>query len=166
MLPQLERRLNTPMTSSMGRLFDAAAALLGIIDKASFEGQAAMMLERQAHICGAVSAMENGYFLHDGVLDFTPLLLEISGIEDSAYGASLFHATLVDGLKSWVIEQGANKVIFSGGCFVNGMLSSELRKCLEGEGLAVFEALSLPPNDGGISLGQCYAAMLEKSSCA
>ena len=162
----IERRFNTPVASSMGRLFDAAAALLGIMEKTTFEGQAAMLLEKMAEGYGQVKPMENACILENGVLDFSPLLDEISLVRGKEYGAALFHCSLVEGLKYWVLAENAEKIVFSGGCFMNSLLSTGLRKSLEKEGVAVFEALCLPPNDGGISLGQCYAAMLGKMSCA
>ncbi|HQT26020.1 MAG TPA: Sua5/YciO/YrdC/YwlC family protein, partial [Burkholderiales bacterium] len=162
----IERRFNTPSTSSMGRLFDAAAGLLGIKDSTTFEGQAAMLLEKMAEGYGPVRPMGKGYFLEKGMLDFAPLLEEISEIGDKAYGASLFHCTLVEGLGSWVLAENMEIAVFSGGCFMNGIFCTALRELLEREGIAVFEAERLPPNDGGISLGQAYAAMLEVSSCA
>lgn len=162
----LDRRFNTPVASSMGRLFDAAAGLLGVMEKTTFEGQAAMLLEKLAEEYGRVKPFEKGHVIEKGILDFAPLLDLLADMEDPAYGASLFHCTLVEGLKTWVLAENAEQVVFSGGCFMNGILSGTLRVALEDEGIAVFEARSLPPNDGGISLGQCYAAMLGRMSCA
>ena len=166
LIQMLEQRFNTPFTSSMGRLFDAAAGLLGIVEKTTFEGQAAMLLEKLAEEYGPVYPFENGHVIENGILDFAPLLDVLADMEDPAYGASLFHYTIVAGLKSWVLAENAEQVVLSGGCFMNGILSRELRKGLEREGVSVFEAQGFPPNDGGISLGQCYAAILGSASCA
>lgn len=167
-LSMLERNFNSPLTSSMGRLFDAAAGLLGIVEKTTFEGQAAMMLEKMAKTHGPVSPLEKGFSLEKGTLAFHPLLEALAETKDAAYGASLFHFTLVEGLKSWVLSHAGNvsAIAFSGGCFMNALLGGELRRQLEGEGCSVIEAEKIPPNDGGVSLGQAYVAMQRICRCA
>ncbi len=166
-LALLERQFNCPLTSSAGRLFDAAAGLLGISDSMTFEGQAAMLLEAMAQGHGPVPPLENGFSVEQGVLDFLPLFDALAEMDDAGYGASLFHSTLVEGLESWILASPGNirTIALSGGCFLNAILCSELRNRLESEGYAVLEARLLPPNDGGISLGQAHVAMRRKS-CA
>lgn len=164
----LERNLNMPETSSAGRLFDAAAGLLGVIDATSYEGQAAMLLEALALEHGPVAPLEEGFAVEAGVLDFLPLLGVLSGTGDPGYGAALFHATLVKGLEHWVcaLSGSISRVVFSGGCFMNTLLSRELGMRLERRGYAVFQAEKIPPNDGGISLGQAYAVLGREAACA
>jgi hydrogenase maturation protein HypF len=160
----LERGINAPQTSSCGRLFDAAAGLLRVRDMVSFEGQAAMALEGLAEIHGAVAPVPDGYTLTpNGMLDFRPLLGAVADIPDAAFGAALFHATLVQGLAAWTIraaqQSGIKIIVLGGGCFLNAILSRDLRKQLEQAGLTVFEARQAPPNDGGLSLGQAWVAV-------
>ncbi|MFA7318544.1 MAG: carbamoyltransferase HypF [Sulfuricella sp.] len=163
----LDKGVNTPSTSSCGRLFDAAAGLLGIRDTASFEGKAAMLLEGLAETHGAVAPMHNGYSLAaDSQLDFLPLLGALAGNPGAAYGAALFHATLANGLAAWVLQatqrSGITIVALGGGCFLNAILSRNLRDALSEAGLRVLEAHKVPPNDGGLSLGQAWVAMQNK----
>jgi hydrogenase maturation protein HypF len=163
----LQRGFNAAPTSSAGRWFDAAAALLGVQQTCSFEGQAAMLLEGLAARHGAVEALAGGYRLGaDGVLDLLPLLAHLADTDDAAYGAALFHSTLASALAEWVggaaSRTGLSRVAFGGGCFVNHMFSSALRLNLERRGLTVLEAQAVPPNDGGLALGQAAAAMAMK----
>ena len=154
---------NAPPTSSAGRLFDAAAGLLGVKDYASFEGQAALLLESLALRRGRVAPLAGGYMLEEGgILDLLPLLDHLADLDDPAFGAALFHATLARGLVEWAAHasahSGIRRVALGGGCFVNVILRTAVRKGLEEAGLEVFEARRLPPNDGGLSLGQAWVA--------
>jgi len=159
----LQQGVNTPLTSSMGRWFDAAAGLLGVRHRQSYEGQAPMLLEGLAARHGTVAPLADGWTIgDDGTLDLLPLaatLLEISG---PARGAALFHATLTEALAEWVLrasrEQRLTTVVFGGGCFMNQILARGLRARLAPAGLAVFEAAQAPPNDGGLALGQAWVA--------
>jgi hydrogenase maturation protein HypF len=159
----LQQGLNAPPTSSMGRWFDAAAGLLGVRSRQSYEGQAPMLLEGLASRHGAVEPLADGWTIDaEGRLDLLPLaaaLLEISG---PARGAALFHATLVEALADWVLracrEQRLGTAVFGGGCFMNEILSRGLRARLVTAGLTVFEAVQAPANDGGLALGQAWVA--------
>ena len=160
----LTQGINTPPTSSCGRLFDAAAGLLRIREAASFEGQAAMLLEGLAVRHGAVAPLRNGYMLSAaGTLDFLPLLGALADTSDQAFGAALFHATLAQGLAAWVTQaaqrSGLATVVLGGGCFLNAILHHSLRQSLSAAGLGVLEARQVPPNDGGLSLGQAWVAI-------
>lgn len=159
----LERKLNAPMTSSCGRLFDAAVSLLGVKDILGFEGQGAMLLEGLAHRHGPVAPMVDGYRIEGYTLSFLPLLDRLADTNDAAEGAALFHATLAQGLAEWVVrareETGVTKVAFGGGCFLNAILSTRLASLLAEEGVSVYQAFQVPPNDGGLSLGQAWVAM-------
>ncbi len=161
----LERRINTPQTSSAGRLFDAAAALLGVREISDYEGQAAMELEALAHRHGPAAALADGFHLgDDGVLDLLPLLAWLAdGVEPGA-GAAVFHATLALALSEWLgwagEQTGIRQVALGGGCFLNRLLTAQLRTRLETTGWRVFTAQQAPPNDGGLSLGQAWVAML------
>lgn len=159
----IDKGLNSPQTSSAGRLFDAAAGLLGVCEKMGYEGQAAMRLQMLATLHGEIPALESGFSIENGVLDFLPLLFVLAMEKDAMRGAALFHSTLIAALSEWVLAErkktGIHDVVFSGGCFLNTVLSSGLRRRLMDSGMKVFEASKLPPNDGGISLGQCYVVM-------
>ena len=160
----LQRRLNCVATTSMGRWFDAAAGLLGVSEVQAYEGQAAMLLEGLAERHGKVDPFADGYTITvDGVLDFHPLLAALAGCNDAAYGAALFHATLAAGLIEWVTRAATQyeiaHVALGGGCFLNKLLSQALAGGLPAQGVRVLTAQQLPPNDGGISLGQASVAM-------
>lgn len=160
----LDKGLNAPLTSSAGRLFDAACGLLGIHPVAQFEGQAPMALEALAD---APEVMAEGWTLADGVLDFTPLLEYLASCPDARRGANLFHGTLAQALAQWcgwaAAETGARVVTLGGGCFFNKVLTGLLVPALERQGLRALTALKASPGDPGLSLGQAWiAAQVEK----
>jgi len=160
----LVRRIHTPETSSAGRLFDAAAALLGVRDVNAYEGQAAMELEALAHRHGLIAPLADGFRLSpDGILDVWPLLDHLADGMEMGAGAAFFHATLAHALSEWLEWAGARfglrQVALSGGCFLNRLLSAQLPARLETAGWRVFIARQAPPNDGGLSLGQAWVAM-------
>jgi len=158
----LERELNCPRTSSAGRLFDAAAGLLGVRRRQSFEGQAAMLLEGLAARHGQVEAAPDGWQLRDEVLDLSPILAHLEDCEDAAAGAAWFHATFAAALVDWVTEaahrSGMRRVAAAGGCLLNRLLAAALRAGLAERDILLIEASVLPPNDGGLSLGQAWVA--------
>ncbi len=163
LLEVLARGLNSPQTSSLGRWFDAAAALLGVADRCSYEGQAAMRLEGLAEEHGPVEPQKEGYRLEaDGTLDLLPLLAALAELGDAAYGAALFHATLVQALAQWVLaaaeRTGLRAIALGGGCACNRLLAAGLRQRLQAVGIVLYEAREAPPNDGGIALGQAAVA--------
>jgi hydrogenase maturation protein HypF len=160
----LQRGLNCPSSSSLGRWFDAAAGLLGVREVMAYEGQAAMLLEGLAEQAGAVAAWDAGYILHDdGRLDLLPLLARLAGETDPVRGAGLFHATVAQALADWTARaarrQRIHTVALGGGCFLNAILSRGLGQRLRAHGLTVLEARQVPPNDGGLSLGQAWVAI-------
>jgi hydrogenase maturation protein HypF len=168
----LLRNLNCPPTSSLGRWFDAAAGLLGARTVIAYEGQAAMLLEGLAERHGDVAPLRDGYRLHAEAelaeLDLLPLLAGIADQPDAAFGAAIFHATLAQALADWVgqaaAEQGLRTIALSGGCFLNHVLTRQLTQLLSQIGLNVLVARQVPPNDGGLSLGQAWVAMQCASS--
>ncbi len=149
-----------PATTSAGRLFDAAAGLLGICDVQHYEGQAAMQLEA---LVASPAVLADGWSVKDGVLDLTPLLesLAMPGV-DRVAGAELFHGTFAAALADWAERAarttGISTVALGGGCFLNRVLTEALVAALRARGLAPLLARALPPNDGGISLGQVWVA--------
>lgn len=155
----LDKGLNSPETSSAGRLFDAACGLLGVYPVSAFEGQAPMALEAMVT---APQMLAGGWTLADGVLDFAPLLAVLAGGIDAARGADLFHGTLVAGMSAWVSAaaetSGCATVALGGGCFFNKVLKSGLVAALSEQGLAVLTARDVSPGDPGLSLGQAWVA--------
>jgi hydrogenase maturation protein HypF len=146
----------TPKTSSMGRLFDAAAALLGTCTHQTYEGQAAMELES---LVSEPIGLRSGYEIRRGIIDFSPLLRVLLTPSITAQdGANLFHGTIIAGLADWITQHAAagnhKTVALSGGCFANRVLSEGLVAALRARHLAPYLPRALPFNDGGLSLGQ------------
>lgn len=164
----LHRNLNCPVTSSMGRLFDAAAGLLGINTIQSHEAQAAIQLQRLAEKYGQIDPLQEGYVISKkNVLDFSPLLAALIEQKfvnnDMPRNAALFHTTLAAGLAEWVgntaRKTGTKQIALGGGCFHNTVLSQALIARLYAQALQVFSAQKMPPDDSAISLGQAWVAM-------
>lgn len=167
----IECRLNAPWTSSAGRLFDAVAALSGVRDVVSFEGQAAMELEWLAAEVPADGAYP--FAIEDPVggdapiqVDTRPLIAEVAAEvrrgESAAVIGRRFHSTLLemiarvcDRLRS---ETGLGAVAMSGGVFQNALLAAEGVARLEREGFRVYRQRRVPPGDGGLGLGQLAIA--------
>ena len=162
LLAMLDRQLRCTPSSSLGRLFDAVAGLLGLRAETDYEGQAAMELESLALRHGPLAALADGFAISNGVLDFTPLLVALLDCRDPPQGAVLFHATLAAGLAQWLAGELAGaappSVVVGGGCAVNVVLLDALRRTLAERGIAVLEAIQAPPNDGGLALGQAWVA--------
>lgn len=162
----LARGINCPPTSSAGRLFDAAAALLGVCEENRHEAEAAMALEALAERYGDIVSMEDGFFIAEGdAVDYAPLLNHLADGGDPARGAALFHATLAAGLgeltRRAAASRGVRQVVLAGGCLLNAVLRRQLRAVLEVAAVDVYEAEALPPNDGGLSFGQANVALLQ-----
>jgi hydrogenase maturation protein HypF len=168
----LERRFNTPQTSSAGRLFDAVASLVGIRDCSSYEGQAAMELEWLA----ANTATDPAYpfdFLEPAdsqklpaIIDTRPFIRAVvddcrAGLE-AATISRRFHSTLVSICTSACRharkQTRLNTVVLSGGVFLNTVLSEETAASLTEDGFEVYRHRQVPTNDGGLSLGQVAVA--------
>ncbi len=164
---QIERQLNAPLASSMGRLFDAASAILGLRQRASYEGQAAMELESLAGAQPAepltFSVRETGDAL---VLDPIPLLAALGeqrqrGV-DAGLLAARFHESVARAAAAVaiIVADGAriDTVALGGGSFQNARLLAGVRRRLEARGLRVLVPRQLGPNDGAISFGQAAIA--------
>lgn len=164
----LAKGLNSPRTSSMGRVFDAAAGLLGICPRMEFEAQAAIALEQNAtayiETHGWPAPLDGGWHIDDkGQLDLLPLLGALSTEPDTGYGAALFHATLVAALLLWVARaseaSGIGRLACGGGCFFNKLLRAGLVEKVPATGLELLMPKRLLPGDTAISLGQAWVAM-------
>jgi hydrogenase maturation protein HypF len=158
-------------TTSMGRLFDAAAALVGFTRPITFEAQAAMWLENQARRSGPVEPYP--FPFDDGLLDFRPLLGAVCRDRrrgrDPVEIAAAFHAGVAEGAAAAALAlcrvHRLNTVALSGGVFQNELLLEGLRDRLAG-GPAVWVNHAVPANDGGISLGQVAFAAVGNSGDA
>jgi len=155
----IERGINAPLTSSCGRWFDAACGLLGVRAVAGFEGEAPMALES---LVRQVRVADGAWRIDGSELDLTLLLERLLTVADAVEGAELFHGTLAAALVDWTLPvlrcHGMDRVVLSGGCLMNAVLAEEL---VAGFGSAGVEALLprlAPANDGGLSLGQAWAA--------
>ncbi len=161
---QLAQAINTPPASSMGRLFDAAAAVLGVRQESRYEGQAAMELESLAGQREAAVLPWDVTVDADGcdVLDPLPLLRALGdavrGGGDVPALAAAFHETVVAATTDLVERAGARTgcrvVALGGGCFQNARLLSGVHATLTARGFEVLVPRQLGPNDGAVSLGQ------------
>ncbi|MGY3581165.1 MULTISPECIES: carbamoyltransferase HypF [Bradyrhizobium] len=150
-------------TTSAGRLFDAAAALLGIACVQSYEGEAAMKLEA---LVRRTAIFDTGWTIDRGVLSLRPLFARLIADDiDAADGAGLFHGTFAAACIDWVSRSarktGVNTIVLSGGCFLNAVLADEIERGCRSAGLTPLVPRQLPPNDGGLSLGQAWIAALQ-----
>ncbi|AGA28676.1 carbamoyltransferase HypF [Singulisphaera acidiphila] len=164
---QLERRFNAPLTSSVGRLFDAVAALAGVRDHVCFEGQAAIELEQLASNVAADRAypfeIEAGPSL---VIDTRPLIAGVAADLRKGCAAAVigrrFQTTLVEVIAAvcgrLAEENGPSTVVLSGGVFMNVLLTTETVARLTRDGFRVYRHQRVPPNDGGLCLGQLAVA--------
>ncbi len=167
----IEKKINSPATSSCGRLFDAVAAILGIRETVAYEGQAAIMLEalaikasRDIPDIGKFEVIKND---NHYIIDPNEILhkivtqkkenKEVSGI------SCAFHNALIDVFTQIAriirSETGLKQVALSGGCFQNMFLLQGLQNKLKKKGFQVMTNMEVPVNDGGIALGQAYWGM-------
>ena len=155
----LVQNVNSPRTSSAGRLFDAAASLIGLRQVCGFEGQAAMELE---FAIGGELGGEAYEFRIEGerpmVIDWAPMVRQILKEKDRRRVPLRFHQTLVEMMVAVAERVGEKKVVFSGGCFQNKFLSDAAGQAMSRAGFQPYFHQRVPPNDGGICLGQIVAA--------
>ncbi|MFW6081553.1 MAG: carbamoyltransferase HypF [Desulfosalsimonas sp.] len=176
------RKINSPLTSSMGRLFDGVAAIAGLCSRVDFEAQAAIKLEMQT--AGSVLPLDKtfcyGYEIHetgDGVIRIPPAPI-IRGIVDDLLKGALsgtvskkFHTTIIflfsDVCARVSRQTGLKRVALSGGVFQNAVLLEGMCESLKKRGFSVFVNRQVPANDGGVSLGQavCAAARISGDAC-
>jgi hydrogenase maturation protein HypF len=166
----LKQNVRSFATTSMGRLFDAAAALLGFVREATFEGQAAMWLEQMAR--RVAEADTYPFPLEGNELDFRPLLARV--VADRQRGCSPeeiargFQLGIAYGLHRAITrfcdQFKVDTVVFSGGVFQNRLLLEDLKSSFATDSLTVWTNHAVPPNDGGISLGQAALAVFSGSN--
>jgi hydrogenase maturation protein HypF len=154
-----ERGINCPRTSSVGRLFDAAAAFAGLCRTASYEGHAATWLEAAAEAEGEVIPLPLSRRSELLVTDWEPLLAPLQDTRRSAADrASLFHASLAQALLDQALAvravRGIARLGLTGGVFQNRILCQRVTNIAERAGFSVFTPERLPCNDAGLSFGQ------------
>ena len=182
----LRKGINSPVTSSAGRLFDAVASLLGVAQKCSFEGQAAMQLEWLADpqetgtsslilpleetgplssfdvLPGTAPTADASASRKTLVLDWSPLVSAL--LAERAAGvpvarlAARFHNALAAAIVGVARRVGSPRVALTGGCFQNRLLTERTAAALRRDRFEVLLHREVPPNDGGIALGQAAVA--------
>ncbi|WP_410099269.1 carbamoyltransferase HypF [Streptomyces sp. STR69] len=161
------RDVNCPRASSAGRLFDTVAALLGLADRVSYEGEAAVLLEAAAGDEHAVPLAHRvvraqGLWVYDPTPTLADLLERLADGEPVPRLAAAFHVTLglatADLVARAVAEGAPHTVCLGGGCFVNRRLLTEVKRRLHAQGLRVLVGGQVPVGDGGISYGQAAVA--------
>jgi len=154
----LKKKINTRITSSVGRLFDAVSAILNINHKMSFEGQAAMMLE-----FSTISNIEDFYpfeFLSKEItiIDWQQIVLDIltdiNGNISKEIIATKFHNTMAEIIVKFAEQKEKKKIALSGGVFQNAYLLEKTIKKLQENNFKPYWHQRIPTNDGGISVGQ------------
>ncbi|HET8668695.1 MAG TPA: carbamoyltransferase HypF [Terriglobales bacterium] len=159
----LRQSLNTPLTSSAGRLFDAVAAVAGLRQVCHFEGQAAMELEFAIRDVAGDDSYP--FELRDGasiVVDWEPMVRAIVAEREAvSLIAGKFHNTLARVVVEVARRVGEPRIVLSGGCFQNRYLTEMVIRHLQEAGFQAYWHQRIPPNDGGIALGQVMAAGAE-----
>ncbi len=153
-------RPGLPTTTSLGRLFDAAAAILGVRAEQREEAQAAMELEA---LTRSPLALPGAFSLDGDLLDFSPLLARLLvGDLTPSEGADLFPGSVAAGLAAWIAQAAARlemkQAALGGGCMMNRVLAESLCANLRRRGVTPLLARAVPANDGGLSLGQAALA--------
>jgi hydrogenase maturation protein HypF len=154
----LRHGINVVLTTSVGRLFDAVACITGVARQNRFEGQAAMLLENEIGLLRT----EEAYPLPDG--DWGPMILAMLADKQAGIAVPLIAARFHNALVGWIVEVAANaglkQVVLSGGVFQNRYLTERAAAALESRGFVVHTHHRVPPNDGGIALGQAVMSKL------
>jgi hydrogenase maturation protein HypF len=178
LVQMLQKGLNAPITTSAGRLFDGIAGLIGLHQQVTFEGQAAMALEfavdkeetaayplpllQATETDGRQPAAGSPLLAAPWVLDWSPMVEDI--LADLQRGlssgiiAARFHNALVNAIVDVARHAGQERVALTGGCFQNRRLAEHAAQRLRAAGFQVLLHRHVPPNDGGISLGQIAVA--------
>ncbi len=173
----VDNHINTVLSSSMGRLFDAVASILAVCKENRYEGECAAMLEKEAVLAvrNHVKPKKLTFAIHQkcGIIEIDPkpVLQSICRIKDTAGRGSLalgFHY----GVAGAVLEvceiirekQMVNTVALSGGVFQNTVLTERVLKLLRKKGFMVYVNMAVPPNDGSVSLGQVFIGLMKQEA--
>jgi len=173
----LQRKLNSPPTSSMGRLFDAVASLINLRQQMRYEGQAAMELEFaldgiETDEAYELRIVESGLRNEKPkmILDWEPMIKSIlADVKNDVSTGKIsvkFHNALAEAIISVAKRFGLKRVALSGGCFQNRYLTERAVRRLREEKFQPYWHQRVPPNDGGIALGQVVAARREQAKIA
>jgi len=171
----IDKKINSPLTSSVGRLFDGVSSLIGVCDFAGYEGEAAVKLERTilttSHKPQATSKYKFKYIDENGVviIDWGPVIKDVvKDLKDKVRNpeiSSKFHIAICEMIKDVCVilrkKYRINKVCMSGGVFQNRYISSHIKPMLEKEGFEVYAHKKVPAHDGGIALGQAILARFQ-----
>lgn len=159
----MRKRINTPYTSSAGRLFDAVASLLGLCDVSTHQAEAPVMLEQ---VASSELVARYPVIIKEGVISFRPLFEGL--LSDLANGLSVgdisarFHNTiaflLLEEARRHLQQTGTACVVISGGCFQNKRLTEQLQRMFAFEGIPLYVPGRIPCNDGGVAVGQLAIA--------
>jgi hydrogenase maturation protein HypF len=168
LLQVLKKNINTTMVSSAGRLFDAVASIIGVADYNTFQAEAPMRLE------SVLDEAESGFYefeIRNESISFQSLIKQI--VADYEQGISIsvisgkFHNTIIEIVEYICLMISAkyaiNKVVLSGGTFMNSYLVEKIEKRLNSKGLEVYAPSGIPVNDQGIALGQLAIAAKRRS---
>jgi len=169
----LGRGIHSPMTSSVGRSFDAVAALLGLVDIADFDAEGPIKLEElaadhpvEAYPMEIVEAADAGLLIADWREALRSLLADLEAGRDPAHVAAAFHETVAEVICVVARRIGIPDVLLTGGVFQNARLSTRANALLREAGFRVHTHTRVPPNDGALALGQVFAAQPESASRA
>jgi hydrogenase maturation protein HypF len=181
----MKRGVNAPLTSSVGRLFDAAASIIGLRQRNTFEGQAAMEFEfalareqsEQTYRCDVIDhriettkinvtpdQKRDARFTVDWGTMVQDMIVDVRKRVPQSLISKKFHNALVGAIVEVAKRAGLERVVLSGGCFQNRFLSERAVVQLRKAGFHPYWHQRVPPNDGGISLGQVYVAQLLSKS--
>lgn len=166
LISMIKEGINSPLTSSCGRLFDAVSSLLGVSDRITFEGEAAIELEMVTSKTASSMYSFEVQESHPYLINVKPMIIAIVEAMNNKEAVSdisgKFMNTLIEIVANISMkvreENGIEKVVLSGGCFQNRLLLKGAYSRLENEEFTVFTNSAVPPNDGGISLGQALIA--------
>jgi hydrogenase maturation protein HypF len=155
----LTKQLNSPKTSSVGRLFDAVASLLELCHVNQYEGHAAMLLEN----CAANFETSDFYDfeIFENIIDWQPMIEQLLLDKENKsvnYCAAKFHNTLAKICVAIAKRASQRNIVLSGGCFQNALLTKKVFTELTAANFTVYTHQNVPPNDGGLALGQLFAA--------
>jgi len=160
----LEKNIHCPLTSSLGRLFDGVAVLIGLIKNVSYEAEAAILLQTCAENCGELIADSYPVVIEDDVIKYGPmidaLLVDLSSKVSAPVMAYKFHEWIVNAIVGGVDLCQFKTVVLSGGCYQNVLLTKLLFEKLTSKNIKFYINELVPPNDAGISLGQILGGKL------
>jgi hydrogenase maturation protein HypF len=169
-IEMIKKKINCPLTSSCGRFFDAISSLIGVCDYATYEGQSACELEMHAHMANHAQHYSYEIKKEEGFI-VDPRSIVAGVVDDIKNGvlrsqiALKFHNTVANFIVDMCLEirkqYMINKVALSGGVFQNKLLTERVSRLLKNRGFLCYLHSRVPPNDGGISLGQAIVAACE-----